>query len=505
MCCRNVEYARKTRTVVCVDQGGVSKKKMRLSSFVPDRLWRSDSPSETNYHLRAVDDESDRDQRHNLLDLVMRMSELALATGASASEATAMALRIMGAYRIRAHIDITNTAVTLSRPGGPGEAPITALRTVKSRVTDYSRLSRLEVLAERLSTHEIDPRMARLEFDALVIEPRQYRWWVTAVASAAMGASISILLGGHWPEMILSIISIIAVCYVLRLIGRLIIPDLFVHAIASLIPTLIAVLVMWWSPFGFAPSPAVVVGASIVFMLAGLSLVSSVRDGLDGYYLTSSARAYEAFLCTTGLVLGVTAVLYGALALGIPTGLNPAVSSNPANPIWTIVAGAIMASSFAIQSYAYPRAVVVCGFFGAISQASTVLLGTVIDTPIILTGVSAALVAAIATYASPRWHIPNVAMVSSGIIPLVPGSIIYRGIYSIVNSQSDPQMLMVGAALIFRALLIGIALAIGVSLGNLVARPFVLPDDKAGRLALLRSWRRGASSQRSAQGRKRAR
>lgn len=462
---------------------------------IPDRVWRSDDPSRTNYHLQAVSEETTSDDAANLLDLVMRMSELALGTGASASEATAMALRIFTTYRVRAHVDITNTAVTVSQPGGVGRPPVTALRTVHARVTDYSRLAHLEQLAEELATEKITIAQARERFDQIAVEPRQYRWWVLMVANAILSASIAVLMDGSWGEAVMALVVTGVVYYALRLLGKLVIPEMFVNALAAASATLISTLVSWWAPFGFAPRPSIVVGASIVCMLMGMNLVSAVRDGLDGYYLTSGARIYESFAVTSGIVLGVMGVLYIVVMAGFPTNLNPA-ENMPAHALVTLGSAWVMAAMYAVTCYMPPRALFICGMIGLIGQLVALVLTPIMSSALVVTGCSAAVVAFIATWGSRRWRIPVVALVSVGIIPQVPGSMIYRGIYAVVRNYNEPGSTDIGGSLLFSALLIGVALAIGMSVGSLLARPLAMPDDRAGRLALLRTWRRSSKRRR---------
>ena len=78
-----------------------------------------------------------------VLDAVGRMAEALLSCGASAADVTALTLRAAhGAGLEHTQVDITFTAVIVST-AGQGGTPLTAVRVVSLRATDYSRLSAL--------------------------------------------------------------------------------------------------------------------------------------------------------------------------------------------------------------------------------------------------------------------------------------------------------------------------------------------------------------------------
>ena len=58
------------------------------------------------------------------MDLALRVGELLLSTGASASDVVATVLRMTSAYDLQAvHVDITYTSVAVSWHGGGGTDP----------------------------------------------------------------------------------------------------------------------------------------------------------------------------------------------------------------------------------------------------------------------------------------------------------------------------------------------------------------------------------------------
>ncbi|MDO5712049.1 MAG: hypothetical protein Q4P32_09975, partial [Micrococcales bacterium] len=67
------------------------------------------------------------------------------------------------------------------------------------------------------------------------------------------------------------------------------------------------------------------------------------------------------------------------------------------------------------------------------------------------------------------WHVPALALSTAGIVPLLPGLAVYRGLYQLATLSST-QGYGPGFATLGGAIGVGLALASGVSLGSYLAR-----------------------------------
>ena len=89
--------------------------------------------------------------------------------------------------------------------------------------------------------------------------------------------------------------------------------------------------------------------------------------------------------------------------------------------------------------------------------------------------VSSALGALIASFigilVAHRLHVPSIAVTTAAIVPMVPGSAVFRGLLELVESDGTPQSLVLGVATLIGAGAIGIALAAGSSLGLFLGAP----------------------------------
>lgn len=78
------------------------------------------------------------------------------------------------------------------------------------------------------------------------------------------------------------------------------------------------------------------------------------------------------------------------------------------------------------------------------------------------------LVGIVAAY---RLHVPSVAITTAAILPMVPGAAVFRGLLGVVESGRSTVTLLLGFTTLASAATVGIALAVGASLGIYVGQP----------------------------------
>ena len=284
---------------------------------------RSTTPPVWAFGVAGGGEGVDRAHARAVVDLALRVGELLLSTGASASDVVATVLRLTHAYDLQAvHVDITYTSVAVSWHGGGGADPMTVLRTVKVRSADFTRLENIQRLVREVVDGGVPVRQARERLDAVASAPHPYRRWVVTLSLAMLGAAVAALIGGSLPVMALSAATTALVDRVQRRLAHLGLPALFSQAVGAGIPTLVAVLLVGLiaDRVGLLAvfTPSLVVGSGIVVLLAGLRVVGAAQDAIDGYYVTAGARVFEVLMLTLGIVLGVVAVLAVAQQLGAP-------------------------------------------------------------------------------------------------------------------------------------------------------------------------------------------
>ncbi|WP_298460276.1 threonine/serine exporter ThrE family protein [uncultured Cellulomonas sp.] len=429
-----------------------------------------------------------------MLQLAVRIGEAMLSLGAAAADVTEAIRRVARSFGVRCEVDLTFTAILVSHDPGPGAPPVTVLRVVESRTADYGRLTRVLELAADLgdgagghqpgttpsppgsvatTPEAVDRRVERAHdlLDEIVSAPHPYRRSVVTAVLSAMAAGVAVLLGGGvWVVLVAAATTAVIDVVVTRL-GRWGLPPFFLQAAGAAIATLVAVLLLVLVPlFPVELStlpPSLVVASGIVVLLAGLSLVGAAEDAINGFPVTASARVFEVVLLTLGIVVGIGAVLDAARRLDVPFALVD-VRSDPA-PLWLQIIGAgVVAGAWAMSSYARPRAALLAATVGGGSWLLFTVLSGLGAGPAVASAGAAVAVGFVAETISRRTALPAIVTSVCGIVPLLPGLTIYRGLFTLIDESA-----VVGAGLqtLLQAATVGFGLAAGVTLGELLARP----------------------------------
>src|SRR5438067_7660393 len=398
------------------------------------------------------------------LDLVLRIGEVQMASGAGASDVTATILALTSALGLpHCEVDVIFTSITVTCHRGTDSAPVSALRVVRSRSLDYTRLSATEILVQQIIRGRVSAEEAYTELQKITTAPHPYPRWVATLSWGGMAFFISLIIGGGLDVAVGAFVISALVDRVGRLLNKYALPFFFQQVVGGLMASGLATVVVN-THLVPAKCSTLVAAAAITVLLSRLSTVSAVQDAITGYNVTAAGRTMETALMSAGLITGV------ALALNIANsvGLTPAVPEIPAQSVLGLpvvtVAGAGAAACFALACYSALRPMLVAAAAGAIGAG--VYGGLVLasfDT-ITSSAVAAMLVGFSGGVLARRLKVTPLVVAVSGITPLLPGMSTYRGLYELATQASGIPMLM-------RAVAIGLALAAGVVLGEYLAQP----------------------------------
>jgi uncharacterized membrane protein YjjP (DUF1212 family) len=401
-----------------------------------------------------------------VLDLSLRIGEVQMASGAGASDVSATIIAITAALGLpHCEVDVIFTSITVTCHRGTDLAPVTALRVVRSRSLDYTRLTETEKLIRQIVRGHLGAEQAQTELERITRAPHPYPRWVATLAWGGVAAFITILLGGD--------VDIAAVAFVIsgvidrigRFVNRYSLPFFFQQVIGGLVATLSAMAIVS-SGLLTTDRPTLVVAAAVTVLLSGLSTVSAVQDAITGYNVTAAGRTMETVLMSAGLISGVVLALRIAVLLKLPlTPLPEVTGSTPQDLPVVVIGGAGASACFALASYSKMRAMLVAmaaGAIGALVYGGLTL--TELD-GVSSSAIAATLVGFCGGVLARRLGVTPLVVAVSGITPLLPGLSTYRGLYQIgVEPGADISTLMTAVA-------IGLALAAGVVLGEWLAQP----------------------------------
>lgn len=422
----------------------------------------------------AVDEEELTQRRARaVIDLCLRIGETTLAAGGSAADVVATVLRLGEGYGLEGmQVDVTFTSITVSIRRGYEDDPISAMRVVKVRTTDYARQQALYRLIEEILDSEtpMDPEDALRRLRVILYRPHPYRRWVVTAGKATLAGGVVVMYGASIVLVLVAAAAAAAVDLLTKRLSRWGISEFFSQIVAASLTTAVAAFMYWLSAMGVelpgANRPTVIVISGIIMLLSGIGLTSAARDAIDGYYVTASARGLEVMMLTVGLAVGISMTLGIALQLGVPIRVGTTLGPD-AGLLAGVAGSALIGVGFALTSYVHLRVIPVMAAVAGVVYAFYYLLLPLTDQPGIVPGL-AGVVAGVLGYLVYRWiRVPEAAMTMAGVIGLIPGLAVYRALYSLMDLTFGVAN---GLPALIAALATGLGLAAGTTIGGFLAR-----------------------------------
>jgi uncharacterized membrane protein YjjP (DUF1212 family) len=409
-----------------------------------------------------------------ILDLAMRIGESMFTVGASAHDVTFAIIRVARVYGLTGvHVDVTFSAVSVSYHRGEEDWPTTLIRVVRAASPDHAKLQRLQALVVDI-TDGMDLDEARTAFRVIRRTPFLYRPIVVLFARALLAVGVAILYGASPIIIGLSFVAALAAAFAQAGLARLQVPLFFSQIAGGFVITAVTAVVSALGHAGIEPfvdvQPSIIVASGIVLMLSGLTVVGAAQDAIDGFALTAGGRILDLTMQTLGVVLGILIGLEVArifsVSIPLPTDAIPFGSL-----IAQIGAAIIIAVAVALFNGAGLRIILVSAFLSTIAilaYSATLALGV---QPAGASAIGALLASFIGILTARGVHVPSVAVTTAAIVPLVPGTAVFRGLLGVVDSDGTAEGMLDGVGPLVLAASIGIGLAAGASLGLYLGTP----------------------------------
>jgi uncharacterized membrane protein YjjP (DUF1212 family) len=369
------------------------------------------------------------------------------------------------AYELpRCEVQVTFTSLLVSAHPGGSALPVTGSRAIRRRTPAYWRLTMLHQIVQEASIGMLELEEAHARLAEIKRGRGPYPPWLLVVSFGLISASASVLVGGG-P-------LVAATAFVATMLGDRAAAALARRGIAEFFQLLVA------SSFGAAAaamvvamgSPArasTVVTGAILALLPGRPLVASIQDGITGDLVSAGARLLEVFFIIAAIVAGLGVAVYVAVKLDV----NVSVAQLPDSPALfepvPVLAAAAVSLAFAI-SLAVPKNVLVAAALGGgLIWIMYVLLINWNVTSVLASAISAIVIGLLANMLARRRNAPVLPYVVPAIAPLLPGTLLYRGMVEL--NTGDPQA---GVLSLIGALSVALALGAGVNLGGELVRAF---------------------------------
>lgn len=409
-----------------------------------------------------------------ILDLAVRIGETTLVAGAPASEVALTIVRVAKSYGLHpVHVQVTYNAITAAHHRAGAARPITLLRVVHGSAPDHDKLQRLQALVVEIRDGlGLDAAYDRYR----TIRRARFRYPPLAVilAQALLAVGVAVMFGVNWLGIAFAFLGAALAALTQYGMAKARVPFFFSQIAGAFVLTMVAALSPLLQLTGWPPAegirPSVIVASGIVLMLAGLTVVGAAQDAIDGFALTAMGRILELVTQTLGVVLGILIGLETARVIGMA--MSAPSETLPFGPVGLQFLGAAtIAVAVAVFNGAGMRVVVISLILSVVAWTGYLGASAIGFDVAAASGVGAFLGSVVGVTLAFRLHVPSVAITTAAILPMVPGAAVFRGLLGVVESGEDTTVLLNGFTTLTFAATVGIALAVGASLGIYVGQP----------------------------------
>jgi uncharacterized membrane protein YjjP (DUF1212 family) len=356
---------------------------------------------------------------------------------------------------IRAQFSATPTSIVASI--GPEEHEHTRMLRLEPGENDLGHATEVVEVVQAVLRGEMTPAKGTARLIEIELTPPRYGDIVTVLAFALSSASAARFLGGGLTEIgVASAIGLVTGVIAMLARRR--------PAVGRLFEPLCA-----FAASGLAVAAAHVIGpvsvylatlAGIIILIPGLTFTVAVTELSNRHLVAGTARLFGAF---TSFIVIAVCVAIGSTAAHAVLGPTAPTAPQPLPEVTLTVALVAAPLAFTVLLRALPRDAIwimlACGLGFAGTRLGARLLGPELG---VFLG---ALVVGLC--GSAYWHLlrrPPTVLRVPGILLLVPGSVGFRSITSLLDAQVVP-----GVETAFRMITMATALAAGLLVASVVA------------------------------------
>ena len=382
------------------------------------------------------------------IGFVLRIGEALHATGYASHRIETVMEKVSGQLGLQGQFFATPTSIFAAF--GPLERQRTHLLRIGAAQDDLGRLADLDEVVGRVMKGELSPADGSTQIDRIMTAKPRYRAIFSVLAFGLLSASGARFLGGGWLEIAAAAGIGLMVGLLEQLAARIApLGRVFVPLAAFLAAFTAGLLSDWLSGL----TVFLVTLAGLIVLLPGWTLTLGMTELATRHLLAGMARLSGAFILLISIVVGMAVglkaatAIVGTIAVGAPVAL----------PRWTLYLallglpiGAAVLLQVKPRDIPWVMASGIVAFLGG--QLGATLLGPELG------AFFAALLVGLASnvYAWLTDRPTSVTLVP-GVLLLVPGSIGFRGIASLLDRKT-----VTGVETAFTAVLIAAALTAGI-------------------------------------------
>ncbi|WP_223788468.1 threonine/serine ThrE exporter family protein [Marinicella meishanensis] len=414
----------------------------------------AEKPESLKTVIRKRDRETRRKQANILLKICRAISE----AGAPAHRLESYMQVIADKFELEASFFAMPTAVLASIGEDEYNQRSYMIKTNPNDI-NLNTMHTINSVINQLENDELDLDVALHAIKDITSKPAEYPNWLFALCFGLVGSGFTTLFSGSWHDvavagllgLVTGIITIYSAPY--KYLSQLLAP------MAAMVVGFLAVSIShyWQTTDHFLVSLA-----GLIILVPGLGITVAMRELSTGHLVSGSSRMAGAvttlFLLSFGLALGylIAQTIYG----------ETQVNQLPGVPEWfTYLALVITALCFSVLFKSRMADTFWIFLSIGLAYSGSSLIGLWIEQPfkslvaVMLISVAGNIYSRLSSNPASVMHIP-------GIILLVPGSIGFNSLSAMYTNDT-----MTGVQAAFNAVLIAVAISVGLLVGNLLVPP----------------------------------
>lgn len=297
---------------------------------------------------------------------------------------------------------------------------------------------------------------------------RIYPEWMVILAIGLASASFCLIFGGHAVEALYTLLAAILGALVKFVCTKLEINGYITIAASAFSATLMAYLTMYLPG---AINPFLPIVACALTLIPGVPLINSVDDFLNNYLTSGMTRLTHTILIMLAMTFGI------AGAVGITD--VPSFTAVPIAPeslyMAQALAAAMAAFGFSVM-FNVPKRYIIAACLGAILTVDTRdILMVKFNMGMASASFFGAAVLSIFYFSASRFfHAPVFVVTIPAIIPLIPGVLLYRFLFAIIDiSHASMDELLTAFQTGVEAMLILLGISLGATLPDAIAHQYI--------------------------------
>lgn len=244
-------------------------------------------------------------QSKNLLPVAIKIGSLMLEFGAEIYRVEESIYRICKAYGATSTEIFAIPSAIIVTINMEDEDSYTLSKHILLKETDLDKVDKLNDLSRYICNNTPDLTTVN-EMIKIILTRKTYSKFANTIAYAVAPAIFCLFFGGNLKDAAFSMICGIVVKMFYDNLTKLQANTIFINIICSSIGSLIAILFV---KFGLADHYDKIIIGTIMLLVPGLILTTSMRDFMMGDLIAGVLRLIEAMLVAIGIAIGVALAL----------------------------------------------------------------------------------------------------------------------------------------------------------------------------------------------------